>query len=75
MAALDAEQKRLLEIRQKLKKAIVSRDQKQLLMATRDFRRNKLDDRNGDLARADRILKALHIESDLRTSIFLEGHP
>jgi len=69
LAALDAEQKRLLEIRQKLKKAIVSRDQKQLLMATRDFRRNKLDDRNGDLARADRILKALHIESDLQRAV------
>lgn len=65
MAAMNAEQKRLLEIRQKLKAAIVSRDKKELLMRTQDFRRNKLDDKDGDLARAERILKALHIETDL----------
>merc|ERR1712087_425587 len=57
------------EIRQKLKAAIVSRDKKELLMGTQDFRRNKLDDRDGDLARAERILKALHIEANLTISI------
>lgn len=77
LAALDAEARRILEIRQKLKAAIISRDVKELLMRVRDFRRNKIEDIDGDLARAERLLKALHIEADLskfyNNGIFLFG--
>ena len=59
------EQKRQLEIRMALKGAIVARDVAELKMRTRDFKRNKLKDTDGDLVRAEHLTRALEIEKEL----------
>jgi len=66
---LTPKQKQDMAIRQRLKTSLLKKEKKDLETAIGDFKKNKLEDTDGDLMKAERLIKTINTKMELGQAV------